>query len=258
MEWFELTVNDYDTAYYAWMDEVIASQTTDSMTNFEKMEAVSKYLRSTFKYLTNDGTYQTALAAVPNSPYFAAHRWDSYISPSGLGQFALRIDGFDKVESLYHSYASYGYSWSNGHYLCYYEANGIGKFYEACPLTETGTVESFTIDFSDSSQLYALNGMKETTVAYQPLTIYGISGSTAESYAEGNSIAFIAIASDVRGDINADGKFTIEDVILLQKWLLAVPGVNLSNWKNGDLMEDNRLDVFDLCLMKRALLQQQT
>lgn len=255
---FELTVNDYDTAYYAWMDEVIASQTTDSMTNFEKIEAISKYLRSTFKYLTNDGNnHLTSLASVPNSPYFAAHRWDSYISPSGLGQFALRIGGFDKVESLYSSYASYGFSWSNGHYLCYCEANGEGRFYEACPLSGTGAVESFTIDFSDASQLYTLNGLKKNSTTYQPLTIYGISASTAESYAVENSITFIAIAADVRGDINADGEFTMADVVILQKWLLAVPGVSLSNWRNGDFCEDDKLDVFDLCLMKRALIQQQ-
>lgn len=257
-EHFDLTVNDYDTAYYEWMDEVIASQTTDSMTNFEKMEAISKYLRSTFKYLTNDGNgYLTSLASVPNSPYFAAHRWDSYISPSGLGQFALRIGGFDKVESLYSSYASYGFSWSNGHYLCYCEANGEGRFYEACPLSGTGAVESFTIDFSDASQLYTVNGMKKNNAVYQPLTIYGISASTAETYATENDITFIAIAADVQGDINADGKFDVADIVLLQKWLLAVPGTNLSNWKNGNFYEDDRLDGVDLCLMKRALIQQQ-
>ncbi|MDE5620322.1 MAG: dockerin type I repeat-containing protein [Ruminococcus sp.] len=56
------------------------------------------------------------------------------------------------------------------------------------------------------------------------------------------------------GDCNNDGTFNIADVILLQKWLLAVPNVTLPDWKAADLCNDDRLDVFDLCMMKRLLL----
>ena len=56
------------------------------------------------------------------------------------------------------------------------------------------------------------------------------------------------------GDVNADGKFDIADVVLLQKWLLAVPDTKLADWKAADLYDDNRLDVFDLCMMKRKLI----
>lgn len=62
----------------------------------------------------------------------------------------------------------------------------------------------------------------------------------------------------VSGDVNCDSEFNIADVMLLQKWLLAVPDTELADWKAGDLCEDNRLDVFDLCLMKRALIQTMT
>lgn len=58
------------------------------------------------------------------------------------------------------------------------------------------------------------------------------------------------------GDINADGRFNIADIVALQKWLLAVPDVTLSDWKAGDLCEDDKLDVFDLCLLKRELINQ--
>ncbi len=57
------------------------------------------------------------------------------------------------------------------------------------------------------------------------------------------------------GDINLDGKFNISDVVLLQKWLLADLDVKLENWKVADLCEDDKLDVFDLCLMKRMLIE---
>lgn len=61
--------------------------------------------------------------------------------------------------------------------------------------------------------------------------------------------------SNTTGDVNNDGTFNISDVVLLQKWLLAVPDTHLANWKAVDFCEDNKLDVFDLCLMKRALIE---
>ena len=59
----------------------------------------------------------------------------------------------------------------------------------------------------------------------------------------------------VRGDVNRDGAFNISDVVLLQKWLLAVPGTYLSDWTAADLCEDGALNVFDLCVMKQELLK---
>ncbi len=64
--------------------------------------------------------------------------------------------------------------------------------------------------------------------------------------------------ADVRvsmGDVNADGSFNVADVVLLQKWLLAVPNTDLANWKAADFYDDQILNVFDLCLMKRALIE---
>ena len=58
----------------------------------------------------------------------------------------------------------------------------------------------------------------------------------------------------IRGDVNADGEFTVADVVLLQKWLLFVPDVALADCETGDLCEDNKVDVFDSCLMKRMLI----
>ena len=55
----------------------------------------------------------------------------------------------------------------------------------------------------------------------------------------------------IEGDCDGNGVFDIDDVILLQQWLLAVPETDLANWKAADLCEDDRLDVFDLCMMKR-------
>ena len=56
------------------------------------------------------------------------------------------------------------------------------------------------------------------------------------------------------GDVNLDGTFNIFDAVLLRKWLLAVPDTHLANWKAADMCEDNKLDVFDLCMMKSKLI----
>ncbi len=55
-----------------------------------------------------------------------------------------------------------------------------------------------------------------------------------------------------RYDVTADGNFNILDVIMLQKWLLNAGEIN--HWYAGDLHYDQRLDAFDLAMMKRELL----
>ncbi|MBR1431340.1 dockerin type I domain-containing protein [Ruminococcus sp.] len=59
--------------------------------------------------------------------------------------------------------------------------------------------------------------------------------------------------AEANGDVNDDGEFNVADVVLLQKWLLAVPDTHLVDWKAADFCNDNVLNVFDLCLMKQEL-----
>lgn len=60
--------------------------------------------------------------------------------------------------------------------------------------------------------------------------------------------------NEVIGDCNGDGELTVADTVLLQKWLLSVPDTKLSDWKAADLDKNDRIDIFDLAMMKRALL----
>ena len=60
----------------------------------------------------------------------------------------------------------------------------------------------------------------------------------------------------LRGDVNADGKFDAADAVLLQKWLLTVPDTALNDWKAADFTADRQLDARDLAMMKRELLKQ--
>lgn len=61
------------------------------------------------------------------------------------------------------------------------------------------------------------------------------------------------VESDLRGDINADGKVSVSDAIALSRWLLIMDH-SLPAWKNGDLDDDGRLTVKDLTMLKRLLI----
>lgn len=116
--------------------------------------------------------------------------------------------------------------------------------FESC-----GSLESVTI-YNPNCEIYDHRNTIPSTI------IYGYEGSTAQRYAENYGNTFISIDNiPVRGDINADGASTVADVVTLQKWLLCTPNTTLADWKAADLCEDDRLDVFDLCLMKRELLK---
>lgn len=59
----------------------------------------------------------------------------------------------------------------------------------------------------------------------------------------------------VIGDVNGDGALTAADLVLLQRWLLGDHDSELVNWQAADLCSDGRLDTFDLCLMRAALIE---
>lgn len=61
-------------------------------------------------------------------------------------------------------------------------------------------------------------------------------------------------ADDIEGDVNMDGEFSISDLILLQKWLLNEPDITLKNPKAADFCNDGVLNAFDMCAMRKALV----
>ncbi len=69
-------------------------------------------------------------------------------------------------------------------------------------------------------------------------------------------VNYTVFARKFIGDINSDSEFNISDIVLLQKWVLDIPDTQLANWKAADLCNDDNLDVFDLSMMKQALVQE--
>lgn len=92
---------------------------------------------------------------------------------------------------------------------------------------------------------------------YGGIMIWELSQDAAGEYSLLSVIkAEMTSQTEITGDINADGKFNIADAVALQKWLICAADAEKSivNWKAGNLIDDDRLDVLDLCMMKRTLL----
>ncbi len=88
------------------------------------------------------------------------------------------------------------------------------------------------------------------------LTVSGNVFRDCEDYQIGSHCKNAVVSSNQflpKGDCNADGSFNIADVILLQKWLLAVQDAELKDWRSCDLDRNSKLNAMDLCLMKREL-----
>ncbi len=60
-------------------------------------------------------------------------------------------------------------------------------------------------------------------------------------------------ASDLMGDCNNDGKFSVTDLVMMQKYLLCTG--NLTAPENADMCADGAINAFDLAVMKRELLR---
>ena len=133
------------------------------------------------------------------------------------------------------------------------EAIEYGAF-KACPELESITFLNHECDIFDD-EYTASNNFNHFYG-----TIYGYENSTAQAYAEkyGRNFESLGKAPEKEtstGDINGDGEFNVADVVLFQKYLLGMPDTTISDLKNADLCADGRLDTFDLCIMKKKLVE---
>ena len=62
------------------------------------------------------------------------------------------------------------------------------------------------------------------------------------------------VQPEISGDVNNDGDFNIADAVALQNFLLARSDL-IINWQAADICTDQRLNVYDLILMKELLVK---
>jgi len=54
-----------------------------------------------------------------------------------------------------------------------------------------------------------------------------------------------------RGDVNQDNAFNLQDVILLQKYLLGIQPISYQAFLNADMNQDDKVNIYDLILLKK-------
>ena len=88
------------------------------------------------------------------------------------------------------------------------------------------------------------------------VVFYGSKAQWSEIMVSEGNDAFLHASRKyiVSGDADGDGKLTVSDVVAFQKWLLCLPKARVRNPHGADLDLNGVTDVYDLALMKRALL----
>ena len=83
---------------------------------------------------------------------------------------------------------------------------------------------------------------------------FEVDGGTMDEPVFGDGGTVVPVITDVAGDVNGDGEFSVADAVALQDFLLGRTDT-LADWEKGDLCKDGLLDVFDIVLMRRALTE---
>ncbi len=182
-------------------------------------------------YTWNVNNYKTkVLGNIENfflkRDYYATYHMKNYLGYSGdLQKITLKQSEHGKIQIN-----SIVPDLSNGSWS--------GSYFSDCPVTLTAIPDD---GYSFAGWGGDADG-NDTTITVSLSKAMTITASFGES------------AQSVKGDVNADGVFNISDAVTLQKWLLAVPDVKLSDWKSADLCEDGELNIFDLSMMKHELI----
>ena len=172
----------------------------------------------------------------------------------------------DNIISVHNGYVVYCDNVSyDGGFDVFPSQTGTAKMEEVKNYS-ISTVQLFAADPGGSGHIVMVyqpvtpGTVKMTFTQAQPWNMEGL-GTTqnTQSYKVNNDFSITEIDdSEVLelnlGDCNLDGEFNTVDIVMLRKYLLG--NGSLSCWQNADFTADNCINIYDLCLMKRALLQQ--
>lgn len=117
---------------------------------------------------------------------------------------------------------------------------GIVAKFEQCNLleyVENGTLEVEATDFDN-----------KTPGTYTIYVSYGLDTTSFDVTVKGKRVI-------PTGDSNGDGKFTVADVVTMQSYIMGKKTAKLSDWKNVDYYEDEKIDVFDLIVMRENYIE---
>ncbi len=107
----------------------------------------------------------------------------------------------------------------------------------------------YLVSPSDGSASYS------ATITANKNGSYTLLSAGSGSFTDGISYVIEPAAAEkktVIGDVNADGSFTIADLVMMQKFLLGAG--TLTDPQAGDLCEDGIINVFDMAMMKYLIV----
>lgn len=226
----------YDAAY-SIINSMVDEYGTGILPDFVIRDSSGKYVASPANFLEseNDGNYYYNSCRVP---WRISMDWLVNGSRDSL-KFANAIDSFIKTSTN-------GDPWE---VLAGYTPTGtaIEDYNDLCfiaPLmisAKCGENKQWHDDIRDAVVNYGDDVYYGDTIKMLCLIVD-----------DGGWIVPTASASkSVPGDVNADGVCDIADVVAMQKWLLAFPNAELADWEAGDLCKDNRLDSYDICILRQ-------
>lgn len=161
---------------------------------------------------------------------------------------AVQIPEKQIIPALGHSYGTPTYAWSEDHTscigtaVCERDSNHVKTAAGTVTSKKDGDTTIYTAVFADPFFSTQTVKVKNGTPATEPTDKPDPATEPKPDPAPAT------------GDVDGSGDFGVTDVIQIQKWMLAVPGATLQDWRAADFNKDGVLDVFDLGLMKRALL----
>ena len=166
----------------------------------------------------------------------------------------FKLIGADNGKPLY--LEDYGYPFGINAAINYYIEDQALPYF----ISKKFYVDSNPYSLDLSSE--AASGLKMDKISRFDVSLYAVPNSydiitddIKKTLYENNSMDIIVpIRFIPTGDVNSDSNFSISDIVLFQKWLLGASDAALADWRAADFFNDDKLDVFDLILMRKELL----
>ncbi len=115
------------------------------------------------------------------------------------------------------------------------------------------TIYSNNVNIGEKAFGY-IHGSNGNIDKMEGFTIIGYNGSTAETYAKENGFTFIPLDETSKlGDVNSDGDVTIDDVTLIQKYLVSVSDFTIAQKKFADVNNDGEVNIDDVTMIQKYL-----
>jgi len=126
---------------------------------------------------------------------------------------------------------------------------------KACFLAEDilSALEAVDVDYTDLDRITIRPSNGTMTLTNMDLLVKSEENqNTTEEITSDTTTATTDEEQTLKGDVNADNELTVSDVVSLQKWL--VKAGEMESPQSADMNENDVINIFDLCILKRLFV----